>query len=120
VAAAVAFAAATETEIEPWYDAAIAQDRHDREPARVEDDGAWVGVGEVMRDGLLPAARHDANVFRAFMRTFNLLDPPDAMLRDPKVVLGVMAAWQDRANRPPPPRLGPDRGELLQLLAGAA
>ncbi|MGI8683772.1 MAG: NAD(P)/FAD-dependent oxidoreductase [Acidimicrobiales bacterium] len=120
--AAVAFAEATRREIEPWYGAALAQDRHDRaaahEEADVDTDG--VDMGSLMRHGLLPAARHDAAVFRAFMRTFNLLDPPDAMMRDPKVVRGVMAAWRDRGNRPPAPRLGPDRRELLQLLAGAA
>lgn len=122
VQAAVAFAEATRAEIEPWYGAAVAQDRHDRSAAhdQDEDDSGGVDMGSLMRHGLLPAARHDPAVFRAFMRTFNLLDPPDAMMRDPKVVLGVMAAWQDRANRPPLPRLGPDRAELLQRLAGAA
>lgn len=121
--AAVAFAEGTRAEIEPWYGAALAQDRHDRSAARdgaEDDDTEGVDMGSLMRHGLLPAARHDPAVFRAFMRTFNLLDAPDAMMRDPKVVVGVMAAWQDRANRPPPPRLGPDRTELLQLLAGAA
>jgi len=123
VQAAVAFDEVTRTEIEPWYGASLAQDRHDRSAAGAEsdDDGAaGVDMGSLMRHGLLPAARHNAAVFRAFMRAFNLLDPPDAMMRDPKVVRGVMAAWRDRANRPPPPRLGPDRSELLQLLAGAA
>lgn len=121
VVAALAFAEGTRTTIEPWYGAALAQDRHDRLPVDDDDDeGGAVGVGSLMRHGLLPAARHDPVVFRAFMRTFNLLDPPDAVMRDPQVVLRVMAAWQDRGNRPPLPRLGPERGELLQLLAGAA
>lgn len=120
VASAVAFAEVTRREIEPWYGSAVAQDRHDRDPAPLDADDGWVGMGEVMRHGLLPAARLDPAVFRAFMRTFNLLDPPDAMMHDPKVMLGVWAAWQDRANRAPLPRLGPDRAELLQLLAGAA
>lgn len=121
-AAAVAFAEATRATIEPWYHAALAQDRHDRRAAREDGDEGDDGVdmGSLMRHGLLPAARLDPAVFRAFMRTFNLLDPPDAMMRDPEVVRGVLAAWQDRANRPPPPRLGPERAELLQLLAGAA
>lgn len=121
-AAALAFAEATRTTIEPWYGAALAQDRHDRSAAAEEsdDDSDGVDMGSLMRHGLLPAARHHPAVFRAFMRTFNLLDPPDAMMRDPRVVAGVMAAWRDRADRPPLPRLGPDRSELLQLLAGAA
>lgn len=120
-AAAVAFAEATRLTIEPWYGAALAQDQHDRplEGSNAEDS-KWVGMGSVMRHGLMPAARHDPLVFRAFMRTFNLLDPPDAVMNDPQVLMRVMAAFRDRGKRPPPPRLGPDRSELLQLLAGAA
>lgn len=120
--AAAAFTAATRSVIEPWYGASVAQDRHDRQ-ARAEDDddeSAGVGVGSLMRHGLLPAAGVDPLVWRAFIRTFNLLAPPDALMRDPEVVLRVMATWQTRAERPPPPRLGPDRAELLGRLAGAA
>lgn len=120
VAAAVAFADATRVAIEPWYEAAVAQDRHDRWDLDDDDGGGAVGVGSLMRHGLMPAARRDPTVFRAFMRTFNLLDPPDAVMRDPEVVVRVMAAWQDRANHPPAPRLGPERADLLRLLAGAA
>ena len=122
VDAAAAFAAATRATIEPWYGASVAQDRHDRR-ARAEDDddeSAGVGVGSLMRHGLLPAAGVDPLVWRAFIRTFNLLDAPDALMRDPQVVMRVMATWQTRADRPPPPPLGPDRTELLGRLAGAA
>jgi len=123
VEAAVAFAEATRSTIGPWYGASVAQDRHDRR-ARSDDgdddESGGVGVGSLMRHGLLPAAGTDPLVWRAFIRTFNLLDPPDALMRDPEVVMRVMAAWQSRGDRPPPPRLGPDRAELLQRLAGAA
>lgn len=118
--ATLAFAHATRTTIEPWYGAALAQDRHDRTAPEEEDESGPVGVGSLMRHGLLPAARSDPVVFRAFMRAFNLLDPPDAIMRDPQVVMRVMATWQDRARRDPPARLGPERGELLESLAGAA
>ena len=124
VETALAFADATRSGIEPWYGAAVAQDGHDRRAARAEEDdddeSGGVGVGSLMRHGLLPAAGSDPLVWRAFIRSFNLLDLPDAIMRDPAVVMRVMATWQERGNRPPPPRLGPDRGELLQLLAGAA
>ncbi|HET7487307.1 MAG TPA: FAD-dependent oxidoreductase [Acidimicrobiales bacterium] len=117
-AGALAFAEATRTTIEPWYAASVAQDSHDG-GEQAEDDG-WADMGSVMRHGLLPAARRDPVVFRAFMRMWNLLDAPDAALGDPQVVLRVMAAWQQRASRPKPAPLGPDRAELLQILAGAA
>ena len=118
--AALAFAEATRVEIEPWYGAALAQDRHDREAGDDEDDpDGPVGVGSLMKHGLLPAARHDPVVFRAFLRLWNLLEPPDAMMKDPQVVMRVMAAWQQRAERTPPPPPGPGRDELLQQLAAA-
>ncbi|HVM01268.1 MAG TPA: FAD-dependent oxidoreductase [Acidimicrobiales bacterium] len=118
--AAVAFAAATRAAIEPWYGASVAQDRHDRLARTDGDADEEVGVGSLMRHGLLPAAGVDPLVWRAFIRTFNLLDPPDAIMRSPEVVMRVMATWQARAQRPPPPPLGPDRAELLARLAGAA
>lgn len=120
--AALAFAEATRSEIEPWYGAALAQDRHDRLANDEDDDDpdGPVGVGSLMRHGLLPAARSDPVVFRAFMRAFNLLDPPDAIMGDPQVVVRVMAAWQRRASQVRPARPGPDRGELLREVAGAA
>ena len=116
---ALAFAEVTRTEIEPWYHAAVAQDSHDGR-TRDADDGDTIGVGSIIRHGLLPAAGRDPAVFRAFMRMFNLLDKPEAVLLDHSVQRAVLAAFQERASRPPPPRLGPDRTELLQLLAGAA
>ncbi|HET9444302.1 MAG TPA: FAD-dependent oxidoreductase, partial [Acidimicrobiales bacterium] len=120
--AALAFADATRTVIEPWYGAAVAQDGHDRRAAgEPDDDGeSGMGVGSLMRHGLLPAAGADPLVWRAFIRMFNLLALPDAMMRDPEVVRRVLDAWQGRGDRPPPPRLGPDRDELLQRLTGAA
>ena len=71
----------------------------------------------VFRDGLLPAMRTDAVVLRAFFRGLNLLSTPDALAQDPDVSARVLAAWQDRDNRPPEVPLGPKhRVELLALL----
>lgn len=72
---------------------------------------------DLMKDGLMPAVRTDATVFRAFVRSFNLLDPPDAIISDPEVVGRVMTAYQDRDQRPPEPPLGPPRHELLAELS---
>ena len=74
---------------------------------------------DLMRDGLMPAVRTDPTVFRAFVRSFNLLDPPDALITDPDVVGRVMTAYQDRDQRPPEPPLGPPRDELLAGLTSA-
>jgi hypothetical protein len=41
---------------------------------------------------------------------------PDALMADPEIVAEVLAAYEDRANRPGPPVLGPDREEMLRRL----
>lgn len=113
VAAAHAFDDATRTEIEPWYRAATDQDRS-------SGDGGVPDMASLVRDGLLPAARSDPVVFRAFVRSFNLLQAPGAIMSDPEVVKRVLAAWQARDNRPPSEALGPERDELLRILADDA
>jgi hypothetical protein len=61
--------------------------------------------------------RSDAVVLRAFFRGLNLLSSPDSLLKDADVSARVLAAWQDRENRPPEPQLGPKhRADLLALL----
>jgi 2-polyprenyl-6-methoxyphenol hydroxylase-like FAD-dependent oxidoreductase len=115
LARARAYEEASVREVEPWYQAAIAQDRQARAAAagEVDDDDP---MRAIMRDGLLPAMRTDNVVLRAFLRTFNLLTTPDALLRDPDVIGRVLTAYQDRENRPPEPVLGPPREELVAQL----
>ena len=73
-------------------------------------------MASLMRDGLMVAVRTDATVFRAFVRSFNLLDPPELITSDPEVVNRVLAAYQTRDERPAEPALGPDRAGLLAEL----
>ena len=61
--------------------------------------------------------RTDPVVVRAFLRVFNLLDAPNALIRDPDVMGRVLASYADRENRSPEPALGPDRDELLAGLS---
>lgn len=119
---------ASEREVVPWYKAAVAQDRLSREagddatgePAGKDDEG-FVDprqyLRDVMREGLLPAVRTDPVVFRAFLRGFNLLEAPDALMADADVASRVFAVYADRENRPPEPVLGPPRAGLLDALA---
>jgi hypothetical protein len=126
---AVAFDAVTRAELEPWYDAALAQDLATRRRPRTAgpaeaspatpDPGAEM-ARSLLRDGVMAATRTDATVYRAFLRTLNLLDPPAAMMQNPDVVARVMAVWQDRDNRPPPERVGPRRAEFMAAIADAA
>ncbi|MFN8052749.1 MAG: FAD-dependent oxidoreductase [Acidimicrobiales bacterium] len=120
-------------EILPWYRAAVAQDRATRAASEpVPDDGRVDGSTDaptvpaedpmraMMRDGLLPAMRVDPVVVRAFLRMFNLLEPPDSLIKDFDVIGRVMTVYQDRDLRPPEPALGPGRDELLRAAIGSA
>src|SRR5690606_20045792 len=137
VAAALAFDAATGRELVPWYRAARDQDREARAVAAAQARGAAAEAERlaaapdrpvdpqalarsVLREGLIPALRTDATVVRAFMRVFNLLAPPDALIRDPAVIARVLTVWRERDRRPPLPVAGPERSAMVELLARAA
>jgi 2-polyprenyl-6-methoxyphenol hydroxylase-like FAD-dependent oxidoreductase len=120
IALAADYERASAEQVEPWYHAAVMADRDNRstEPANEADESdPRTFMRAVMRDGLAPAMRRDQAVLRAFLRTFNLLTTPDALVRDGDVVTRVIAAYNDRDNRPPEPLLGPaSRDELLAAL----
>jgi len=131
-ARAVAFETASARDVEPWYHSSLMQDRQsrlfverERKRLRGEDSGeldgdAGVQMVDLMRNGLFPATRLDPDVFRAFIRTFNLLTAPDAMLTDSTVIARVLEVYQDRDNRPPEEPLGPPRREMLAHLSELA
>ncbi len=108
------FAAFTGRELVPWFRSAVMQDAQARvmhEDLAADDPRAFMQA--VFREGLLPAMRTSPVVFRAFLRWFNLLVTPDALMADPEIVAEVLAAYEDRENRPDAPVLGPDRDTLL-------
>ena len=121
-ASARSFAAFTDREVVPWFRSAVVQDAQaramqDAAGADLAPDDPRAFMREVFRDGLLPAVRTSPVVFRAFVRWFNLLATPESLMQDPAVVADVMAAYQDRENRPEPPPAGPGRDELLAAIA---
>jgi len=116
-----AFAAFTDRELVPWFRSAVVQDAqahalHEQLPS--DDPRAF--MQSVFREGLLPAMRTSPVVFRAFLRWFNLLVTPDALMADGDIVGEVLAAYEDREHHPAPPVLGPDREHLLLELARVA
>jgi 2-polyprenyl-6-methoxyphenol hydroxylase-like FAD-dependent oxidoreductase len=130
-ALALAMEAATESELLPWYRMAVTQDadaarwarelRADRPPKPKQDDGSVdprAYLRDLLRNGLVPALRLDATVLRAFLRSFNLLDQPGDLLRNPDLLTRVLAVYQGRHERTPPD-LGPNRARLLEILAAA-
>ncbi len=137
-----AYEEACAREIAPWYQAARQQDRMARDAAARERE-AKDGTGgaadpeaadppgtdaagtdadpaafmrDLLIDGVMPALRLHASVFRAFVRMFNLLDRPDALFTDAEVLARVMEVYQARDERDPEPPLGPPRREMLALL----
>jgi 2-polyprenyl-6-methoxyphenol hydroxylase-like FAD-dependent oxidoreductase len=123
-ALALALDELTVREILPFYTSSVRQDAdsmHARLVAlgREEPNDAQLTVRSIIRDGLLPATRTDPVVFRAFLRNFNLLESPEALMANPDVVGRVMATWQTRDSRPPELPLGPDRDEMIALLAAS-
>ena len=124
---ALAYDAALRSEIFPFYKSGVEQDREARRVAAAllvgeDPDGdssdPRTFMRSVFREGLLPAMRTDAVVLRAFFRGLNLLSTPESMAQNSDVSARVLAAWQDRENRPPEPALGPKhRVDLLALLS---
>lgn len=127
-----AYERACDEHVTPWYHTALAQDtaaRRALERQRVaasavdtaKTDSDTVEPGDLARDivrhGILPAARTDPEVFRAFLRSFNLLDPPERLMSDPAVSGPVMEAYAQRHERPEEAPLGPARDEMLALLS---
>jgi 2-polyprenyl-6-methoxyphenol hydroxylase-like FAD-dependent oxidoreductase len=122
----LAFDGFTGDELDPWFRAAVLQDEESkamsasRPASDASDDAedARAQIRSVMRDGLVPALQTSPIVFRAFLRWFNLLARPDALIADGEVVSEVMAAYAARDSRPPTPAFGPTRDELLTTLEG--
>lgn len=125
--AAVAHAmdTAMRAELEPHYALAVRQDadRTKLNTARLEGaepDPIASATRDFIINGLIPATRTDPDVYRAFFRAFNMLDAPEALMANPKVLQGAMAAHASKDQRPPAPKLGPDRDEFLAILSAAA
>ena len=114
---AAAWDAATEAQITPWYRNAVQQDRerlreidalrHGLETPRPADRRAAV------RAVLMPAAMCDPDVFRAMLAERCCLGSPTA-LDEPELAARILELASDAEPGPP---AGPDRAQLLSLLA---
>jgi 2-polyprenyl-6-methoxyphenol hydroxylase-like FAD-dependent oxidoreductase len=112
-----AWAQATDSTVEPWYEATVAFDRH-----RLAEIDAEIR-GEAYRpDGddwnivqsLLFAAGQDPDCLRAALAVQGLVRSPEEIFVDGALfekALTLGAGWRDA------PRLGPSRSELLSIVA---
>lgn len=124
-AIAHAMDAAMRTEIEPHYNLSCRQDAdriklHAAQLDGSEPDPAAAATRDFILNGLIPATRTDPDVYRAFFRSFNMLDDPMALLADQSVLAAAGAAHATKDDRPPEPDLGPPRDALLAVMSAAA
>jgi 2-polyprenyl-6-methoxyphenol hydroxylase-like FAD-dependent oxidoreductase len=89
----------SEAEVRPFWEAAVAGDRRalgDHRPFGLGNPRAWLAslaeqaFGWFIDRAVVPAMRVDPVVFRGLMRVFNMLDPPDQLVRDPELVLRTL------------------------------
>ena len=71
---------------------------------------------ELIARGVMRGSVRDPDLGRAFLRRINLIDAPDAILDDPEV-LAKATKFRDDTADDPLPKLGPNREELLVILA---
>jgi len=74
-------------------------------------------VKSFLDDGVAIAIREDVDILRAFLRGFHMLEHPQAWLKRPGNLAKVLAAWaRPRRTKAYPPKLGPERTEMLAAL----
>ncbi len=113
------------TEMAPHYELSCRQDAdriglHTAMRDGSDPDPTAVATQDFIMNGLIPATRSDPEVFRAFFRSFNMLDDPNALFADPEVLSAAGEAHASKNERPPPPTLGPERDEFIATMAAAS
>jgi 2-polyprenyl-6-methoxyphenol hydroxylase-like FAD-dependent oxidoreductase len=118
LAFAQAWDGVTEAELTPWYRDTVREDRarvremqasrESRPPEAPRTDD------ELLRAAMLAALPHDADLFRAFMESRSSLATLDEVLARPGLAERIHEVAAGRERTPPP---GPDREQLLALLA---
>lgn len=125
VSRARAYSQKTRALLQPFFDDMREQDRA---AARRAERGLDPNHRPSMRarllrrfieDGVGVAIREDADLFRAAMRAFHMIDPPRDWLRSPGnliKVFGVMARGRKANAHLYPEKAGPDRTEMFEAL----
>jgi len=117
--------------IRPYYDSmvqldlqAIRRAEHERDPNYQPGLRARI-MKSFTEEGLMPASRGNVEVSRAMSRTFHMLDEPATMLRNPRVLMGVLGMWATSSAEKKrrglyAAKAGPERTEMFKLLNIAA
>ena len=114
-ARALAYEAASVSEVEPWFDVSVEWDRLGADPASALADAGDAGKGLA---AVFAAAATDPVIGRGIVRLFNLMATPAELMTDPELLQRIMEVVAEPDAYPPPPREGPTRTELLAILDG--
>jgi 2-polyprenyl-6-methoxyphenol hydroxylase-like FAD-dependent oxidoreductase len=124
-----AYQARLDTELRPFFDDMVKQDRAAvRRARRVSDPAARQSLRgritkSLVEDAIGPALRSDVTLIREALSAFHMLAPPKAWLRRPRVILTILRLWVTprRFKRRFYPRTpGPSRGEVMALISAGA
>jgi 2-polyprenyl-6-methoxyphenol hydroxylase-like FAD-dependent oxidoreductase len=108
-----------ESALTPWYRATLAVDRARLAEMRALREGRTPAPPQgpaALGPALARAAAHDAELFRAMLEIIGCLALPAEVFSRPGL---AERAVRIAGDHPPPAPPGPDRDQLLQLVAGA-
>ena len=103
----------TERTVAPFYRNQIRADRARLAEMTALREGRACSPAGLMMSRLAAAAMHDADLFRAMLETVMCLALPQAVIERP----GIRDKIEQSGHHGTPPVPGPERRELLQLLA---
>lgn len=114
---ALAWQDMTDTVVGPWYESTLWFDRHRLAEIQAEIAGVPYAGDESwsLTRAMMHAAGQDPDILRGFMRVVGLLDDVGTAFGRPGFldkVVTLGAGWEDA------PPMGPNRSELLSLVAG--
>lgn len=112
-ARASSYEAASQREVEPWFDVSVQMDQLGADP----NAPALGGPGSKELAAVFVAANTDPVIGRGLARFWNLLATPADLLADGELLTRMAAVMADPDAYPVPPREGPSRRELLGALA---
>jgi flavin-dependent dehydrogenase len=120
------FAARTEAELRPIYDASLSEDQRGIRRAQAIAEGRAIDkagglkkwFGRAFGDALSAATREQIHVLRGLMRTFHLLEKPGEFLKDNRIRRTVLRYMLRGRKRNAAARLqpGPSRDEMYEVL----
>ncbi len=110
-----AFASATATTVEPWYQGTLSFDRHRLNEMEAVAEGTTYDPGDPqyeITNALALASSKDPDAFRGFIDVVGVLELPEAVLARPGMfdkVVELGADWRCE------PAIGPNRDELVAM-----